>query len=52
MISLLPFVIVCFHLIATVTIYFESSTDNIMKIYSNKRLYWNIEFLYYKEHAI
>jgi hypothetical protein len=43
MISLLPFVIVFYQLIATVTIYFALSTDNITKIYSNKRLYWNLE---------
>jgi len=45
---LLPFVILCYQLIATVTIYFESNTDNIMKIYCNKRLYWKLEIIYYK----
>lgn len=40
---MISFVILCFQLIATVTIYFSLSTDNIMKIYCNKRLYKKLE---------
>ena len=40
---MISFVILCYQLIATVTIYFALSTDNIMKIYCNKRLYWKLE---------
>jgi hypothetical protein len=40
---MISFVILCYQLIATVTIYFELSIDNIMKIYCNMRLYWPLE---------
>jgi hypothetical protein len=40
---MISFVILCYQLIAPVTIYFESSIDNMIKIYCNKRLYWNLE---------
>src|ERR671911_979794 len=57
MISLLPFVIVCYQLIATVTIFFSLSTDNIMKIYCNKRLlkirnFYIINNILFKWHKI
>jgi hypothetical protein len=41
-------VILCYQLIATVTIYFSLSTDSIMKIYCIKRLYWNLEIYIFK----
>ena len=40
---MLSFVILCYQLIATVTIYFAVSTDSIMKIYRHTSLYWKLE---------
>ena len=40
---MISFVILCYQLIATVTIYFVVSTDNIIKIHCYMRLYWKLE---------
>ena len=40
---MISFVILCYHLIVTVTIYFALRTDNIMKIYRHTRLNWKLE---------
>ena len=45
---MISFVILCYQLIPTVTIYFSLSTDSIMKIFRHTRLYWKLEIIYYK----
>jgi hypothetical protein len=42
------FVFLRYLLVAPVTIYFESSINNIIKIYCNKRLYWILEIYIFK----
>ena len=45
---MISFVILCYPLIAIVTIYFSLRRENIMKIYRHTRLYWKLEIIYYK----
>ena len=45
---MVSFVILCYQLIVTVTIYFALSTDNIMKYTVIRDYIGNSKFIYYK----